>query len=272
MGGGIGTRGPGETQLEVDRRRIKERIRRVKKEIDKVRKVRELHRHTRKMLSSLTIALVGYTNAGKSTLLNHLSHTAVSVENRLFSTLDPKIGKISLPGNQQVFLSDTVGFINKLPHQLIAAFKATFEEVKAADLLLHVIDLSNPRLSEQITAVNRVLDEIGMPPKTVFHVLNKKDRVLHTSLIKTWVQKLENGVALSALTGEGVDTLLTMIETHVSASRQRVKVKIPFVAGKTIGQVLTKGTVFTTEYLDSGVIIEAEVHRAMVDSLKPYLQ
>ena len=272
LGGGIGTRGPGETQLEVDRRKIKERITRLKREIEKVRKVRELHRQGRRSFSRLSTALIGYTNAGKSTLLNHLSHTGVLVENRPFSTLDPKIGTISLPNNQEVFISDTVGFINKLPHQLIAAFKATFEEAKESDILLHVIDISSPHFEAHITAVNRVLEEIGMPPKIIIHVLNKIDSVPHEKMIRAWARKLENGVAISALTGEGVDTLLNLIEGFVSSSMQRVKLKIPFEAGRTIGQILRNGHVITKKYVHTGIIIEAELTKAMVGSLKPYIQ
>jgi GTP-binding protein HflX len=237
-----------------------------------VRKVRELHRQGRRSFSRLSIALIGYTNAGKSTLLNYLSHTGVLVENRLFSTLDPKIGKISLPNNQEVFISDTVGFINKLPHQLIAAFKATFEEMKESDILLHVIDISSPHFEAHITAVNRVLEEIGMPPKKTIHVLNKIDSVTHEGMIRAWVKKLENGVAISASTGKGVDTLLSMIEGFISASMQRVKLKLPFDAGKTISLILRNGNIITKKYVDTGVIIEAEVNKALVDSLKPYLQ
>ena len=272
LGGGIGTRGPGETQLEVDRRKIKERITRLKREIEKVRRVRELHRQGRRSFSRSSIALVGYTNAGKSTLLNYLSHTGVLVENRLFSTLDPKIGIISLPNNQDVFISDTVGFINKLPHQLIAAFKATFEEAKESDILLHVIDISSPHFEAHITAVNRTLEEIGMPQKIIIHVLNKTDSVPHERMISAWARKLENGVAISASTGEGVKTLLSMIEDFISSSMQRVKLKIPFDAGKTISHILRNGNIITKKYIDTGVIIEAEVNKAMVGSLKPYLQ
>jgi GTP-binding protein HflX len=252
LGGGIGTR--------------------LKREIEKVRRVRELHRQGRRSFSRSSIALVGYTNAGKSTLLNYLSHTGVLVENRLFSTLDPKIGIISLPNNQDVFISDTVGFINKLPHQLIAAFKATFEEAKESDILLHVIDISSPHFEAHITAVNRTLEEIGMPQKIIIHVLNKIDSVPHERMISAWARKLENGVAISASTGEGVDALLSMIEGFISSSMQRVKLKIPFDAGKTIGQILRNGNIITKKYIDTGVIIEAEVNKAMVGSLKPYIQ
>jgi GTP-binding protein HflX len=194
------------------------------------------------------------------------------VENQLFSTLDPKIGTISLPNKQKVFISDTVGFINKLPHPLIAAFKATFEEAKESDILLHVIDISSPHFESHITAVNRVLEEIGMPQKIMIHVLNKIDRVPHGKMIRAWARKLDNGVAISASTGEGVDTLLNTIEGFVSSSMQRVKLKIPFDAGRTIDQILRNGHIITKQYLDTGIIIEAEVNKAMVGSLKPFIQ
>ena len=271
LGGGIGTRGPGETQLEVDRRKIKERITRLKRELAKVRKVRKLHRLNRKSLSPSTIALVGYTNAGKSTLLNRLSRTRVPAEDQLFSTLDPKVGKIRLPNNQEVFLTDTVGFIEKLPHQLIAAFKATFEEVKASDILLHLIDISNPQFEAQIKAVNRVLAESNISPTHIIHVLNKIDSVAHKSMISSWVQKLENGVAVSAVTGEGIEVLLGKIATVVSDSLKKVKLTIPFEAGEIISIILNRGNIITKEYLETGIVIEAEISKALVNEVKPYL-
>jgi len=272
LGGGIGTRGPGETQLEVDRRKTKERITKLKKEINKVRKVRSVHRLRRRFLSHSSIALIGYTNAGKSTLLNRLSSVGVLAENRLFSTLDPKIVKIGLPNNQEVFVTDTVGFIEKLPHQLIAAFKATFEEVNEADLLLHVIDMSNPRFEAQISAVNKVLTESGVSPKNIIHVFNKIDRVPHRHMISSWLRKEEHSVAVSSLTGEGIDTLLTLVANFVSASLTKVRVKIPFDAGETISHILRKGNIITKKYSPTGVVIEAEINTALLDSLKPYVQ
>lgn len=201
-----------------------------------------------------------------------MSRTGVLVENRLFSTLDPKIGTIRLPNNQDVFISDTVGFINKLPHPLIAAFKATFEEAKESDILLHVIDLSSPHVEAHITAVNRALEEIGMPRKTIIHVLNKIDSVPHEQMIRAWVKKFDHGVAISALTGEGVGALLNMIEGFVSSSMQRVTLNIPFDDGRTIGRILRNGHVITKTYSDTGMIIEAEVNKTMLGSLKPYIQ
>ena len=271
LGGGIGTRGPGETQLEVDRRKIKERITRLKRELEKVRKVRRLHRLNRESLSPSTIALIGYTNAGKSTLLNRLSRTRVPAEDRLFSTLDPKVGKIRLPNNQEVFLTDTVGFIEKLPHQLIAAFKATFEEVEASDILLHLIDISNPQFEAQIKAVNRVLAETNVSPTHIIHVLNKIDCASHKPMISSWVQKLENGVAVSAVTGEGIETLLHKIAAVVSDSLKKVKLTIPFEAGEIISTILSRGNIITKEYLDTGIVIEAEISKALFNEVKPYL-
>ncbi len=271
LGGGIGTRGPGETQLEVDRRKIKERITRLKRELEKIRKVRKLHRLNRESLSSLTVALIGYTNAGKSTLLNRLSRTRVPAEDRLFSTLDPKIGKIRLPNNQEVFLTDTVGFIEKLPHQLIAAFKATFEEVKASDVLLHLIDISNPQFEAHIRSVNRVLAESTVSPTHIIHVLNKIDRVSHKPMISSWVKKLENGVAVSATTGEGLDDLLLKLSTVVSKTLKKVKLTIPFQDGEIISTILSKGNIITKKYLSTGIVIEAEISNVLVDEVKPYM-
>ena len=271
LGGGIGTRGPGETQLEVDRRKIKERITRLKRELEKTRKVRKLHRLNRKSLSSSTVALIGYTNAGKSTLLNRLSRTRVPTEDRLFSTLDPKIGKIRLPNNQEVFITDTVGFIEKLPHQLIAAFKATFEEVKASDILLHLIDIGNPQFEAHIRAVNRVLAESNVSPAHIIHVLNKIDRVSHKPMISSWVKKLENGVAVSAITGEGIDDLLLKLSTVVSEALKKVKLTIPFQEGEIISTILSRGNIITKKYLATGIVIEAEISKALVDEVKPYM-
>lgn len=271
LGGGIGTRGPGETQLEVDRRKIKGRITRLKRELEKIRKVRKLHRLNRESLSSLTVALIGYTNAGKSTLLNRLSRTRVPAEDRLFSTLDPKIGKIRLPNNQEVFLTDTVGFIEKLPHQLIAAFKATFEEVKASDVLLHLIDISNPQFEAHIRSVNRVLAESTVSPTHIIHVLNKIDRVSHKPMISSWVKKLENGVAVSATTGEGLDDLLLKLSTVVSKTLKKVKLTIPFQDGEIISTILSKGNIITKKYLSTGIVIEAEISNVLVDEVKHYM-
>jgi len=272
LGGGIGTRGPGETKLEVDRRRIKERITTLKRELEKVRRVRALHRKDRKERLRSLIALVGYTNSGKSTLLNRLSQTRVPAKDQLFSTLDPKVGKLRLSSSQEAFITDTVGFINKLPHQLIAAFKATLEEVTASDLLIHVIDISSPHCEAQIEAVNRVLAEIEMPRSTVIHAFNKIDLLSERALLQRWESRVEHGVAISAVTGEGVDTLCTMIGRLLLPARTRVRLTIPFEAWETISRIVTGGTIIAATYADTGVIIEADINRTLVNELKPYIQ
>jgi GTP-binding protein HflX len=272
LGGGIGTRGPGETKLEVDRRRIKERITTLKRELEKVRRVRALHRRDRKERLRSMIALVGYTNSGKSTLLNRLSQTRVPAKDQLFSTLDPKVGRLRLSSSQEVFITDTVGFINKLPHQLIAAFKATLEEVTASDLLIHVIDISSPHCEVQIEAVNRVLAEIEMPQSTVIHAFNKIDLLSERALLQRWESRVEHGVGISAVTGEGVDALCAMIGSLLLPARTRVRLTIPFEAWETISRIVTGGTIIATTYADTGVIIEADINRTLVNELKPYIQ
>ena len=175
-GGGVGTRGPGETQLEVDRRRVREKIVRLKRRLGEVERTRELHRKERADVPYVTIALVGYTNAGKSTLMNALTDAGVLVEDKLFATLDPTVRRLDLPGGERALLVDTVGFIHRLPHQLVEAFKSTLEEVRRADLLLHVVDATNPEAEQQIAIVERVLDEIGAGATPTILAWNKIDR------------------------------------------------------------------------------------------------
>lgn len=213
LGGGIGTRGPGETQLEVDRRRIRRRIVRIEEELEKVRRHRTLLRRRRQKQALPTAALVGYTNAGKSSLLNALTHADVPVADRLFATLDPTLRKAILPGGRTVLLSDTVGFIRKLPHQLVAAFKATLEEVRMADLLLHVIDISHPQWQSQEQGVMAVLEELGVAAKPMINVHNKVDKLPHPEAV-SFLSRRGGSVVTSAVTGVGLEELrAAMAET-----------------------------------------------------------
>lgn len=210
LGGGIGTRGPGETQLEVDRRRIRRRIIKIEEELEKVQRHRALLRRRRQKQALPTAALVGYTNAGKSSLLNALTHAKLPVADKFFVTLDPTLRKVILPGGRAVLLSDTVGFIKKLPHQLVAAFKATLEEMRASDLLLHVIDIAHPQWQDQEQAVTAVLEELGMAIKPLISLYNKVDKLPHPEAI-AFLSRRPRSVVTSANTGAGLSELKTVI-------------------------------------------------------------
>src|ERR1700704_2466913 len=210
--GGIGTRGPGETQLEVDRRRVQERIARLERELESVRKPRAIQRQGRKRHQWPVAAVVGYTNAGKSTLLNLLTGADVVAENRLFATLDPTTRSLTLPNKQRVLLTDTVGFLRKLPHTLIESFKATLEEVSEADLLIHVVDLSHPRVDEHIEAVDTVVKELGAFGKQTLVVFNKIDALANDDLLGVSTSRFPGGVAISARQGTGGRGLVQGLE------------------------------------------------------------
>jgi len=213
LGGGIGTRGPGETQLEVDRRRIRRRIVKIEEGLEKVRRHRALLRRGRQKQALLTAAFVGYTNAGKSSLLNALTDAALPVADKFFATLDPTLRKVRVPGGRNILLSDTVGFIRKLPHQLVAAFKATLEEVRASDFLLHVIDISHPDWQNQSQAVMAVLGELGAAAKPLINVYNKVDKLPHPEAV-AFLARRPRSVVVSARTGAGLDDLkYAMAET-----------------------------------------------------------
>ena len=226
--GGIGMRGgEGESQLESDRRKTKERIEKIEDELDIVRRQRQTQRQGRLRNLWPLASIVGYTNAGKSTLLNTLTGATVLAEDRLFATLDPTTRRLRLPGNQNVLLSDTVGFIRKLPHGLVEAFKATLEEVVQADLLLHVVDLSHEQAEEQILAVNRVLEEIGAAGKPTIMVFNKIDRFSERSVLNRWHELFPNSVAISAKTQEGLPALLGELGSQIRPLREFVELSVP---------------------------------------------
>ncbi|MCX5895114.1 MAG: GTPase HflX [Proteobacteria bacterium] len=268
LGGGIGTRGPGETKLELDRRKIKERMARVKKALEQIKKIRATQRISRKHATHYLAALIGYTNAGKSTILNTLTDATVPAENRLFSTLDPTIRKIA--GTTNILLSDTVGFIRKLPHQLIASFKATLEEINEASLLLHVIDVSSSFIDEQVNAVNSVLQEIGIHEKDTLYVLNKIDCLQERAVIRMWQRRLQPAVAVSARTGEGINELYDYIECWLSKKLQKVYFRLPPSEGSVIDQIFRNGTVTHKEYHGEDLLLEAHLDHRLAHNLERF--
>jgi len=250
LGGGVGTRGPGETQLEVDRRRVRERLAMLRKRLAQVERTRELHRDNRAQVPYPTVALVGYTNSGKSTLMNRLTRAEVLVENRLFATLDPTTRLLRLPGGGEALLVDTVGFIHKLPHGFVDAFKSTLEEVRSANLLVHVVDASDAQAPEQMTVVEQVLGELGAAETPRITVLNKID--LPTTLPRPAV--VGPGCAVSARTGEGLPQLLRQIGTLLAAQQERLRVRIPVARSDLLAELHRAGRV-TEQSLDDGEFI-----------------
>ena len=253
-GGGVGTRGPGETQLEVDRRRVRERIAMLTQRLRDVDRTRTLHRDQRTAVPYPTVALVGYTNAGKSTLMNALTRAGVLVEDRLFATLDPTVRRLRLPEGQTVLVADTVGFIHKLPHQLVEAFHSTLEEVRQASLLVHVVDASHPGWPEQVRIVEDVLAEIGAADNPVVLALNKIDRVA-----EPLPPPSPTAVRLSAQTGTGIPDLVEAIERRLAAGLERVRCQLPHDRGDVVAWLRRSGRILEEYYRDGTVIITALV-------------
>lgn len=268
LGGGIGTRGPGETKLEMDRRRIRKRIADLDERLNGVKKSRALHRQRWESISCPVVALVGYTNAGKSTLMNALTGAGVLVENRLFATLDPTTRGVKMPDERTVLLTDTVGFIRKLPHHLVAAFRATLEETVEADLLLHVVDGSSSQAEEQVAAVLEVLKGLKAAEKPVIHVINKIDLVENDAVLARLLQKLQPAVAVSAIKEVGTNLLLQQIQEMLPVERELVNVLIPFNQASLAAQIHAGGRVVQESYSVDGIEIEAYVDKRLKSSLK----
>ncbi len=269
--GGIGMHGPGESQLETDRRRIEERMARLRKELVQVRRHRHELRRGRRRHGWALASLVGYTNAGKSTLLNALTGANVKSYDQLFATLDPTTRQIRLPNNQSMLLTDTVGFIRKLPHGLVESFKATMEEVAEADLLVHVIDASHPQVEAQIEAVAVVLDEIGAGEKPVVPVLNKVDTDAGRANAARLSRLLGGAIAVSAKKQEGLEDILQEFCDRLRDRNSRVHVRIPLREGKLIATLRGGANVLTEEYEDEHTVIDAYVPDRMRGLLEPYL-
>lgn len=265
LGGGIGTRGPGETKLETDRRHIRFRIQNLKAVLDKVEKRRVAMHQRRKKNGALCVAIVGYTNAGKSTLMNRLTDAGVLQEDKLFATLDPTARKLVLPDGRQIMLVDTVGLVRRLPHQLVDAFRSTLEEAVWADVILNVCDASSDECAEHIKVTESVLSDLGCSGKPIINVLNKCDKPTELDF-----DFFENSVKISAATGEGIDSLLTAIENALPKDRKRVKILLPFDKMK-LSSTVRGGTVHSEEYTENGVLYDATVNISDIKQLKDYI-
>lgn len=263
LGGGIGTRGPGETKLETDRRRIRQRIADLQREIESVRKVRQLQRTARRKTETPLVSLVGYTNAGKSTLFSALTEENVFAADQLFATLDPLIRRWEIADGEWVFLSDTVGFIRKLPHTLIAAFRATLEEVLAADLLLHVLDASHPLVEQQKAAVEEVLREIGCDTP-IINVYNKIDKVEGPLITLT------DDLQVSALTKANLESIGEQVSRFFAEQYVYKKYLLPFDQLALLSAVHEQGEVFQENYQADGVLLEAKIKKALAERLRAY--
>ena len=266
QGGGIGTRGPGETKLESDRRHIRERINRLETELEQVRKVRGVQRERRMKNSVPVVAIVGYTNAGKSTLLNKLTDAGIPANNRLFDTLDTTSRQLTVSDNLDVILSDTVGFIAKLPHHLVNAFHATLEELEYADLLLHVIDVSDPQLEQHIAVVDRLIRKLAKPETPVLRCYNKADLVYSED-----IPRGENVVAISAKRGMNMDGLLKAIEKALAHARHHVILCLPYSMGGMVETLHNNAQVKSTEYTDKGIEMETILDDILYGRLKEYI-
>ena len=258
LGGGIGTRGPGETRLEVDRRRIRRRIDDLEAQLKEIKKQRDLRRARREKTGQTTVALVGYTNAGKSTLLNALSGADVLVEDKLFATLDPVMRQVELPENRRCLVVDTVGFIRKLPHQLVQAFRSTLEEALYADLLVVVSDFSSPEYAAQRATVFEVLNDLGAGDKPILEALNKADRVNVTGMIEP-----ADAILISAKQGRGLEALKAEISRRIASMRHRAELMIPYDKGSVLSLIHSKGQVLSEEYTDTGTKVVALLDAAL---------
>lgn len=267
QGGGIGTRGPGETRLESDRRHIRTRISRLQQEMKEVRRVRGVQRQLREKNSVPVVALIGYTNAGKSTLLNALTGAGIPANNRLFDTLDTTTRRLTVSDTLDVLLSDTVGFIAKLPHNLVEAFQATLEELQYADLLLHVIDASDPDREAHMEVVEKLAAELAPQGVPIIEVYNKADLV-EPQLIPIG----ENRVAISASAGRGLDALLRLMEKNLDTGVKRVVLKLPYSAAGEVDRIHREGKVFSSEYENDGILVDAALSREMQGRYRAYIQ
>ena len=259
LGGGIGTRGPGETKLESDRRHIRRRIEALEEQLRELEKQRGIRRARRKKDGVVTVAIVGYTNVGKSTLLNKLTDAGVLAEDKLFATLDPTARALELPDGRSVMLVDTVGLVRRLPHQLVEAFKSTLEEAAQADLLLHVCDISSDEADDQIAVTRQLLDELGCAGTPVVTALNKCDKITERPVPMT-----EDMVLISAATGYGLDDLLAVIAKKLAPTQRRMRLLLPYDKAALAAEVRAEGKIFSEEYTADGLLLDALVDNKIV--------
>lgn len=265
LGGGIGTRGPGEKKLEMDRRLIKTRISQLKRELEEVRRHREVARSQRDRNHTKVAAIVGYTNAGKSTLLNRLTDAGVLEEDKLFATLDPTTRNLKLDSGQEILLTDTVGFIRKLPHHLIEAFRSTLEEAKYADFIIHVVDASNPQREKQMHIVYETLQDLGVAGKKVITVFNKQDKLMHEESIKDF--KADITLKISAALGDGLDEVKDALEKILREDKQLLEGIFPYELGGNISTVRKYGELLEEDYRENGIYVRAFVPAEMYRNL-----
>lgn len=267
LGGGIGTRGPGESKLESDKRHIRRRIHSLSEELKEVENRRNIMRSRRKKDRVISVAIVGYTNAGKSTLMNYLTDAGVLSEDMLFATLDPTSRKLSLPNGQDIMLIDTVGLVRRLPHKLVDAFKSTLEEAKNADLILNVCDASSDECSEHLLVTENLLNELGCEGTPVISVMNKCDLVpdLYDMPI------IGKAVMISAKSGEGIDNLLAEIENALPKTKSRVTLLIPFSEGSIISDIRRDGVIYSESYNENGTVLEVLVNIEYLEKIKQYI-
>jgi GTPase len=275
LGGGIGTRGPGETKLETDRRKIARRVRHVEQQLENVRRIRAQQRQRRESTPVATVALVGYTNAGKSTLFNALTKAAVLASPRMFATLDPTIRGVDLPSKRKVLLSDTVGFIRSLPHTLVSAFRATLEEVQRASLILHVSDASNRLSAEQDAQVEIVLKELEVEKKPRLRVMNKVDLLdveVAAGLMRDALRDDSNTVYVSAAEGTGLDRLLERVDAMIEEDQvSRVHLRVPQKEGKILAMLEAKARIYSRKYKDGAVLLDVEAPESVVRKTREWV-
>ncbi|MFD7817868.1 GTPase HflX [Streptomyces sp. NPDC059785] len=269
-GGGLATRGPGETKIETDRRRIREKMARMRREIAEMKTSRELKRQERRRHKVPSVAIAGYTNAGKSSLLNRLTGAGVLVENALFATLDPTVRRAETPSGRLYTLADTVGFVRHLPHDLVEAFRSTMEEVGDSDLILHVVDGSHPAPEEQLAAVREVIREVGATDVPEIVVINKADAA--DPLVLQRLMRIEKrSIAVSARSGRGIDELRALIDNELPRPSVEIEALVPYTHGKLVARAHTEGEVISEEHTPEGTLLKVRVHEELAADLAPYV-